>query len=109
MTLQLPYGETMTAEYTTAEVKSLLGSDVVVIGNLFYFNHNEYAYKQFCKEAGYMDYYEVEEDYKETPIMNNESLLAYAHFNKAKWNDISEMIKIHYDLIAKLTALKGEL
>ena len=40
---------------------------------------------------------------------NNESLLAYAHFNKAKWNDISEMIKIHYDLIAKLTALKGEL
>ena len=85
MTLQLPYGETMTAEYTTAEVKSLLGSDVVVIGNLFYFNHNEYAYKQFCKDAG------------------------YAHFNKAKWNDISEMIKIHYDLIAKLTALKGEL
>ena len=62
MTLQLPYGETMTAEYTTAEVKSLLGSDVVVIGNLFYFNHNEYAYKQFCKDAGYMDYYEVEEE-----------------------------------------------
>ena len=56
-----------------------------------------------------MDYYEVEEEYKEKPIINNESLLAYAHFNKAKWNDISEMIKIHYDLIAKLTALKGEL
>ena len=105
MKLQLPYGETMTAEYTTAELKDKL----LVIGNEQYFPYNEYAYKQFCKDAGYMDYYEVEEEYKEKPIINNESLLAYAHFNKAKWNDISEMIKIHYDLIAKLTALKGEL
>ncbi len=105
MKLQLPYGETMTAEYTTAEVKDKL----LVIGNEQYFPYNEYAYKQFCKEAGYMDYYECEEDYKETPIINNESLLAYAHFNKAKWVSIDLQIKFHYGCIAELNNLKGEL
>ncbi len=109
MTLQLPYGETITAEYQTVEVKKFLGSDVVVIGNLFYFNHNDYAYKQYCKDAGYMDYYECENEYKETPIMNNESLLSFAHYNKGMWQNIDKLIEYNYTAISQLNQLKGEL
>lgn len=109
MTLQLPYGETMTADHTTSEVKKFLGSEVIVIDNLYFMTYNEYTYKQFCKDAGYMDYYECEEVYKETPIMNNESLLSFAHYNKGMWQNIDKLIEYNYTAISQLNQLKGEL
>lgn len=109
MTLQLPYGESMTAEYLKTEVKHFLGSEVVVIDNLFYFNYNEYAYKSYCKEAGYLDHLEIEEVYEVTAIMNEESLLSFAHYNMGMWKNIDKLIAHNYAAIAELNKLKGEL
>lgn len=86
--------------------KVLNGINVIVIDGCF-FPYSEWNYKDFCKQTtSYSDVTDLlPESIDVKPLMNDESLTAYAWWNKSQWEKTEEKITYHNSQIKKLELL----
>lgn len=86
--------------------KVLNGINVIVIDGYF-FSYSEYTYKEFLKQcSSYVDVLDMwPEEMRQTVKMNDESLTAFAWWNRSKWESIEEKITYHKSQIEKLEML----
>lgn len=105
MRIDTPDGFTEIPE-SLAVIKKLNGLDIIVI-NGYFFPYSEYTYKEFLKQcSSYVDVVDMyPEEMRQTVIMNDESLTAFAWWNRSKWENISDKITYHKSQIEKLNTL----
>lgn len=92
MKIDTPDG-TLEIPESKAVIKNHRGVDVVVIDNRYFFTYSDYDHRRFCGDTDYHDIVDMlPESITVKPILNDESLLAYAWWNKRKWDDIDHMM-----------------
>ena len=103
MRIDTPDGYVET-EFSKAEIKK----GFVIIDGKFMMGYSEYTYKLFCMQTYcYVQVIDMLPESMDTkPILNDESLLAFAVWNKAKWESISDKINFHKANINLLESLK---
>lgn len=89
-----------------AVIKIHDGHKIIVIDGCFFY-YSDYTYRQFCKQTS--SYVKVIDNLPESidtiPIMNDESLTAFAWWNKSKWENIQDKINFHKKEIEKLQTI----